>query len=203
MSPRELEVPGAWVFAPPVHLGAGATFVEAFAADTFATTLPTGLSLGQLNLSVLERGTLRGIHFGPSQAKFVTCAVGAVWDVVVDLRPDSSTYGSWDAVLLDDVSRRAVYLSEGLGHGYLCLEEGSVLVYVCSEPYVRGREHRMDAMSLSIDWPTVGRDGTTLEWRRGKLDSAAPAFGRELPHTCDSRREAQGPRDPGTRPPAA
>ena len=65
---------------------------------------------------------LRGIHFAsvpPSQAKYVYCPKGAVLDVVVDIRVGSPTFGQWDAVRLDDVDRRAVYLSEGLGHAFM------------------------------------------------------------------------------------
>ena len=62
-------------------------------------------------------------------------------DVVVDIRVGSPTFGQWDSVLLDDVDRRAVYLSEGLGHAFMSLEDGSTVMYLCSEPYTPAREH--------------------------------------------------------------
>ena len=86
-------------------------------------------------MSVSKAGTLRGIHFAdvpPGQAKYVTCPAGAVIDFIIDVRVGSPTFGAVDAVRLDTVDRRAVYLSEGFGHGFLALEDGSTLTYLCS-----------------------------------------------------------------------
>ena len=91
----------------------------------------------QANCSVSAAGVLRGLHFAqlpPSQAKYVTCVKGSVFDVVVDIRVGSPTYGRWDSVLLDDVDRRSVYLSEGLAHGFLALQDDSTVMYLCSAP---------------------------------------------------------------------
>ncbi|MBR7559315.1 dTDP-4-dehydrorhamnose 3,5-epimerase family protein, partial [Mycobacterium tuberculosis] len=68
----------------------------------------------------------------PGQAKYVTCVRGAFLDVVVDLRRGSPTYGRWDSVLLDDVDRRSVFVSEGLGHAILSLEDDSTVTYLCA-----------------------------------------------------------------------
>ena len=76
------------------------------------------------------QGVVRGLHFAavpPSQAKYVYCPQGAVLDVVVDIRVGSPTFGEWDAVRLDDVDRRAVYVSEGLGHAFMALQDGSAV----------------------------------------------------------------------------
>ena len=83
---------------------------------------------------------------------------GAVFDVVVDIRVGSPTYGQWDSVRLDDRDRRSVYLSEGLAHGFLALEDDSTVMYLCSAPYAPEREHTILATDpqLAIDWPTVG-----------------------------------------------
>jgi dTDP-4-dehydrorhamnose 3,5-epimerase len=176
---RELGISGAWVFSPPVHKGAVGAFVEPYSAPEFAETIGHRLTLGHMNVSVAKAGTLRGIHYGdvpPGQAKYITCVAGAVWDVVVDLRVGSPTFGAWEGVHLDDHTRRAVYLSEGLGHGYLSLADGSALVYLCSQPYVDGREHRLNSLDPAIDiaWPTHGRDSARLSFVRGRNDRAAP-----------------------------
>ena len=114
--------------------------------------------LGQANCSVSAAGVLRGLHFAqvpPSQAKYVTCVKGSVFDVVVDIRLGSPTYGQWDSVVLDDVDRRSTYLSEGLAHGFLSLQDDSTLMYLCSEPYAPRREHTIAATDpeIGIDWP--------------------------------------------------
>src|SRR6185312_4820749 len=103
-------------------------------------------------------GALRGIHFAdvpPSQAKYLTCMRGAVLDVVVDLRVGSPTFGSWDSVVLDDVTHRTIYISEGLGHAVLALSDHTTLVYLCSEGYAPEREHTVNPLDpeIGIEWP--------------------------------------------------
>ena len=115
------------------------------AAEDTGVAVGHRLDLQQANCSVSAAGVLRGIHFAdvpPGQAKYVTCVKGAVLDVAIDVRVGSPTFGTWDAVLLDDVDRRAVYLSEGLGHAFLSLEDDSTVLYLCSTGYSPGREHR-------------------------------------------------------------
>jgi dTDP-4-dehydrorhamnose 3,5-epimerase len=107
---------------------------------------------------VSRRGAIRGIHFAdvpPGQAKYVSCAAGAILDVVVDLRAGSPTFAAWAAVQLDDENHRAVFLSEGLGHAFMALSEQATVLYLCSTPYAPGREHSVDALDpdISIEWP--------------------------------------------------
>ena len=101
---------------------------------------------------------VRGIHFAdvpPGQAKYVTCVSGAVLDVVVDIRVGSPTFGDWEAVRLDDTDRRAVYLAEGLGHGFCALTGGATVAYLCSATYRPGHEHGIHPLDpeLGITWP--------------------------------------------------
>ena len=132
----------------------------------------------QDNHSRSRRGVVRGLHFQPGMAKLVRCARGAILDVVVDLRVGSPTYGRHETVLLDDVDRAAVYVSEGLGHAYICLEDGSAFLYLCSAPYAPGREHGVHPLDpeLGIEWPTTGRDGRPLTPVLSPKDSAAPGL---------------------------
>ena len=123
--------------------------------------------LAQANCSVSSAGTLRGIHFAqlpPSQAKFVTCVHGAAFDVVVDLRAGSPTFGQWDAVLLDARDRRAVYLPEGLGHAFMALEDDTVVTYLCSTPHAPDREHGIHPLDpqIGIEWPTESPTGEAI-----------------------------------------
>jgi dTDP-4-dehydrorhamnose 3,5-epimerase len=91
----------------------------------------------------------------PSQAKYVSCVRGAVLDVVVDIRVGAPSFGTWDAVRLDEVDRRAVYLSEGLGHAFLALTDDATVTYLCSTGYAPGREHGINPLDpdLAIGWP--------------------------------------------------
>ena len=155
---RELAVPGAWEITPQVHGDSRGGFFEWFTARGFAGMAGHRLDLGQANCSISSTGVLRGLHFAqlpPSQAKYVTCVKGAIFDVVVDIRLGSPTYGQWDSVLLDDVHRRSIYLSEGLAHGFLALQDQSTVMYLCSTPYAPEREHTIAATdpAIGIEWP--------------------------------------------------
>lgn len=182
---RQLSVPGAWEITPKQFGDPRGVFLEWFKGAPFAEEAGHALALAQANLSVSAAGVLRGIHFAdvpPGQAKYVTCARGAVLDVVVDIRVGSPTYGQWDSVLLDDVDRRAIYLSEGLGHAFLSLEDDSTVLYLCSAPYAPGREHGIHPLDpeIGIDWPTTARDGSPLQYELSEKDSVAPTLAEAL-----------------------
>ena len=155
---RELKVPGAFEITPRQFGDDRGTFLEWFKDETFRAAVGHDLDLAQANCSVSRRGVLRGIHYAdvpPGQAKYVTCVRGAVLDVAVDIRVGSPTFGVWDSVLLDTVDRRAIYLSEGLGHAFLALEDDSTVVYLCSTGYSPGREHEIHPLdpAIGIEWP--------------------------------------------------
>lgn len=112
--------------------------MEGFRGDKLAEHLGHEMRVVQTNISVSSRGAVRGIHFAdvpPSQAKYVTAVSGSFLDFVVDIRVGSPTFGEWDNVRLDTNARDAVYLSEGLGHCLVALEDNSTAVYLCSQPY--------------------------------------------------------------------
>jgi dTDP-4-dehydrorhamnose 3,5-epimerase len=158
---RELAVPGAWEITPKQHTDERGLFFEWFTDAGFREFTGHRLDLRQANCSVSAAGVLRGLHFAqlpPSQAKYVTCVRGAVFDVAVDIRVGSPTFGTWDSVLLDDRSRRSIYISEGLAHGFLALEDDSTVMYMCSAGYDPGREHTIRATdpALGIEWPGTG-----------------------------------------------
>ena len=181
MQYRELAVPGAWEITPKTFGDPRGVFLEWFKADAFAEALGHPLDLQQANCSVSAAGVLRRIHFAdvpPGQAKYVTCARGAVLDVAVDIRVGSPTFGQWDSVLLDDVDRRAIYLSEGIGHAFCSLEDDSTVLYLCSTGYSPGREHGIHPLDpeVGIAWPTVDRAGNPLTYALSDKDTAAPGL---------------------------
>lgn len=158
MQVEQLSVPGAWVFTPVLRPDPRGVFLEWFKDPIFAAALGHRLDVAQVNCSVSSRGTLRGVHFAdvpPGQGKYVSCSRGAVLDVVVDIRTGSPTYGTNSAVRLDDVDRRAVYLSEGLGHAFLALTDDATVSYLCSTPYTPAAEHAVGPLdpALGLPWP--------------------------------------------------
>ena len=183
MSPKidPLSVGDAFVVTPQQFGDPRGVFLESFRGDLLAPYLGHRPDIVQTNLSVSAAGVLRGLHFAdvpPSQAKYVTCVSGAVLDVVADIRVGSPTFGQWDAVLLDDVDRRAVYVAEGLGHAFLSLADGSAVMYLCTAPYAPGREHGVDPLDpeLGIDWPATDRDGRPITLSLSDKDRAAPSL---------------------------
>ena len=181
MRVRELSIAGAWEITPVQHPDPRGVFLEAFKAPVLAEVIGHEFTLAQVNVSVSAAGVLRGVHFAdtpPGQAKYVTCSRGAILDVVVDVRIGSPTFGQWDSVVLDDVDRRAMYLSEGLGHAFLSLADDSTVAYFCSTGYNPGAEHGIHPLdpAVGIDWPVVDRGGSPLSVSLSDKDAAAPAL---------------------------
>jgi dTDP-4-dehydrorhamnose 3,5-epimerase len=169
---QPLSIDGAFVVVPQQHGDPRGVFLEWYRFDTLAEHVGHPLRLAQANMSVSAQGVVRGIHYAdvpPGQAKYVTCARGAVLDVIVDLRVGSPTFGRHEAVRLDETDRRAVYLAEGLGHGFCALTDDATLVYLCSQTHAPQREHTVHPLDpdLGIEWPA---DHPVLSAR----DAAAP-----------------------------
>jgi len=147
---------GIVLLAPPVHGDERGFFMETWREDSWARHgVPSGFV--QDNHSRSLRGTLRGIHFQthPGQGKLVRCARGSVWDVVVDLRRGSSTFGEWEAVVLDDAQGHQLWIPVGFGHGFCVLSETADFVYKCTAYYDAATEAgiRFDDPDVGIEWP--------------------------------------------------
>lgn len=117
-----------------------------------AAPLQCSLSLNR------ERGTLRGLHYQVApheERKLVRCTRGAIFDVLVDLRPDSDTYCSWFGIELDADTGRSLYVPEGLAHGFLTVVDRSEVFYQISHPFTReaARGVRWDDPAFAIEWP--------------------------------------------------
>ncbi|MEU6073414.1 dTDP-4-dehydrorhamnose 3,5-epimerase [Micromonospora sp. NPDC047074] len=202
MKIRPLSIDGAWEINPQQHGDPRGLFMEWYRHDQLAAAVGHPLRLAQANLSVSARSVVRGIHFAdvpPGQAKYVTCVRGSVIDIVVDIRVGSPTFGQWEAIRLDDVDRRALYVGEGLGHGFCALTDDATLSYLCSTTYNPTAEHAVHPLDpeLAIDWPT---ESPQLSAR----DAAAPSLAeaREsglLPDYQTCRAFTAGP-DAGTGP---
>jgi dTDP-4-dehydrorhamnose 3,5-epimerase len=157
MKIRPLSIDGTYEVIPVQHGDRRGLFLEWYRVDHLAAELGHPLNLAQANVSISGPGVVRGVHFAdvpPGQAKYITCVRGVVVDVMVDLRVGSPTFGRWEAIRLDEVDRRAVYLGEGLGHAYCALSDAT-LVYLCSQTYAPGHEHAVNPLDpeLGIEWP--------------------------------------------------
>jgi dTDP-4-dehydrorhamnose 3,5-epimerase len=177
----QLAIDGAFVVTPKLLGDSRGLFAEVYKSPEFTDAAGHPFGLKQINCSVSAAGTIRGIHYAeipPSQAKYIMCPKGAILDIVVDIRVGSPTFGQWEAVLLDDVDRKAIYLSEGLGHAFCALEDGSTVVYLCSEGYNPTREHSINPLdpTIGVEWPTVDRAGNPMAPLLSDRDTAAPSF---------------------------
>lgn len=153
MQIRELAVSGAFEVTPVKHADDRGAFLEWYRFDRLQDAVGHPLDLRQGNLSVSRRGVVRGIHFAdvpPGQAKYVMCTTGAVMDFAIDIRVGSPTFGQWDSALLDDVDRRALYLSEGLGHAFVALSEEATVSYLVSDVYSPSAEHGIHPLDEQI-----------------------------------------------------
>jgi dTDP-4-dehydrorhamnose 3,5-epimerase len=149
--------------------------------ETWSAQLGVDTRNVQTNLSTnRSRGTIRGLHWQEApngESKLLRCTRGAVFDVAVDLRPTSPTYGQWQGHVLDAEARRMVFVPVGCAHGYQALEDGTEVSYQVSHPYVPGSERgiRWDDPGLAIAWPIT--DGVIVSDK----DAAWPDLQLVLP----------------------
>ena len=179
MQVEPLAIEGLWEITPLLRPDDRGVFLEAFKADALSEAIGHPFTLKQMNVSVSSAGTVRGIHFADvpvGQAKYVQCFSGAILDVVVDIRVGSPTFGQWDAVELNSTTRKALYISEGLGHAFCALTDDATVGYLCSEPYSPTREHGIHPLdsTLALPWP----EGTAA--LLSPKDAAAPTLAEAL-----------------------
>jgi dTDP-4-dehydrorhamnose 3,5-epimerase len=181
MKVTELELPGARLIEPSVHEDTRGFFVETWSRSRYADA-GIDVAFVQDNHSRSVGGTLRGLHYqhAPGQAKLVRVARGRIFDVAVDLRPDSPTFGRWKGVELDDQRHHQLFLPVGFAHGFCVLSEVADVVYRVSSPYAPDAERTIawDDPELGIEWPVEApllsprdRSGTAFADLRGRGQS--------------------------------
>ncbi|MBK9738979.1 MAG: dTDP-4-dehydrorhamnose 3,5-epimerase family protein [Actinobacteria bacterium] len=178
MQVRPMSIEGVWEFTPLIRADDRGVFLESFKASQFDLAVGHPLRIEQMNVSVSRANTVRGLHFAdvpPGQAKYVQCFAGRILDVVVDIRVGSPTFGTWDAVELDDTDRKGLYIAEGLGHAFCALSDTVTVGYLCSEPYSPSREHGIHPLDPDLDLP----------WPKGDLmlspkDASAPTLAEAM-----------------------
>jgi len=155
----ETALPGVLIIEPRVFGDARGFFMETWNAQAFRKA---GLDVQfvQDNHSRSQKGVLRGLHFqNPSpQGKLVRVAQGAVFDVAVDLRASSPTFGKWVGVELSAANKRMFWVPEGFAHGFLTLEDDTDFLYKCTAPYAPQSEHTLawNDPAVGIEWPAIG-----------------------------------------------
>jgi dTDP-4-dehydrorhamnose 3,5-epimerase len=152
----ETDLPGCVVIEPQVFGDARGFFYESFNSDKLAAN---GLhpKFVQGNVSSSSQGVLRGLHYQwPNpQGKYVSVVEGEVWDVAVDIRRGSPTFGKWTAVVLSAANKRHFWIPEGFAHGFVVLSERAMFTYLCTATYDAKADAgvRWDDPALAIDWP--------------------------------------------------
>jgi dTDP-4-dehydrorhamnose 3,5-epimerase len=152
----DTEIDGLALLEPAVHGDDRGFLVETFSADAWREA-GVDAEFVQDNHSRSGRNILRGLHFqtSPGQAKLVRCLRGAIWDVAVDLRRDSPTYGKWEGHDLDDRAHRQLFVPVGFAHGFCVLTETADVAYRLSS-YYDGRTEAgiaWDDPEIGVEWP--------------------------------------------------
>ena len=175
-----LEIEGVWLGESPVWSDDRGFFREWFKSEEIKNATGRDFGIEQANISLSSAGTLRGIHYSIAprgQAKWITCVSGSIKDVIVDIRPDSPTFGKWVEVELNGTSGKAVFVSERLGHGFLVLQDNTSVVYLVSTPFSPTYEFEINPFdeSIGINW---GMDLSLL--KISEKDKNAPTLAERL-----------------------
>ena len=156
MRTLQTSLAGVLQIEPAVYGDHRGFFAETFREDAWRD-IGIDMAFVQDNHSRSRRGTLRGMHFqtSPGQAKLIRCARGAIFDVVVDLRRGSPTFGRWEGFVLDDESMRQLFVPIGFAHGFCVTSEVADVVYKCSSYYDGATESGIayDDPAIGIEWP--------------------------------------------------
>jgi len=152
----ETDLPGVVLVEPAVFEDGRGYFLETYHSHRYAENgLPSAFV--QQNLSFSKRGVLRGLHYqlGRPQGKLVMVARGEIFDVAVDIRKNSPTYGRWTGATLSTANCRQIYIPEGFAHGFCVTGESATIVYMCTDFYAPAEERgiRWDDPMLKIPWP--------------------------------------------------
>lgn len=165
----DLKLQGLKLLKPQVFQDDRGFFLESF-KQSLLEKLGIHSEFAQDNHSYSQKDCIRGLHFQsfPGQAKLVRVASGRIFDVVVDIRPDSPTFGQWESVILDGEHHHQLFIPNGFAHGFCILSNEAHVMYKVSSPYDPFHEKgfRWNDSTINIDWPTStplisGRDATS------------------------------------------
>ena len=190
MSFTPLKIEGSWVFTPKKFPDERGSFHEVFKLPLLSETLGFGFEVKQVNQSVSKAGVIRGIHWAdvpPGQAKYVFCSKGSIWDVVIDIRVGSPTFGQFDGEVISADNGKCLLIREGLGHVFLSLEDDTVVNYLCNEPFSPTTEHGINPLDPDLaipyssiwdssDYKVSQKDLESLSFGEMHTNGALPRF---------------------------
>lgn len=171
----ETEIPGLLIVEPTVFEDHRGYFFESFHLQRYEE-FGIAAEFIQDNESKSDRGVVRGLHYqlNPfAQAKLVRVVLGAVYDVALDLRVGSPTYGKWFGIELNETNKRQLFVPRGFAHGFSVLSETAVFSYKCDNVYNKEAERAINPFDpqLGIDWQL-----NETEWKVSDKDRIAPMF---------------------------
>ena len=170
-------LPGVLIFEPKVFGDARGFFVETYREEWLKEA---GLKINfvQDNQSRSRKGVLRGLHYQMQhvQGKLVRASRGAVYDVAVDVRRGSPTFGKWEGVVLDDVAHRQLYVPPGFAHGFCVLSDDADFNYKCTDYWHPQSETGVvwNDPAIGVQWPDIG-----VPWTLSDKDRALPALDQQ------------------------
>ena len=152
----ETSIEGVYIIEPKVYGDNRGYFMETYSDKEFAE-IGLNYNFVQDNQSKSKKGVLRGLHFQKenTQAKLVRCIKGEVFDVAVDLRPGSKTYGKWEGIILTEENKKMFMIPRGFAHGFLVLSDEAEFTYKCDDIYNPNAEGGLawNGKDVNIDWP--------------------------------------------------
>ena len=176
---RETSLPGTWVLEPEPVADQRGHFARTFDALEFAAHGMDWIPVQANTSHNIRPGTLRGMHFQRpphGEGKLVRCVEGRIWDVAVDLRPESATRGCWHGVELSARNGRGFFMPAGMAHGFQTLVAASEVTYLMFAPYVSGAGDgvRWDDPMFGIEWPEAPAEGRTVSERDARWPDWTP-----------------------------
>jgi dTDP-4-dehydrorhamnose 3,5-epimerase len=171
---------GVFLFEPMLWQDERGYFFETFNQSSLPEALKN-VQFVQDNESKSTFGVVRGLHYQLppfAQAKLVRCVVGRVLDVIVDIRPDSSTYGLHGSFILDSIDKKQLYVPHGFAHGYAVLSDTAIFAYKCDQYYHKAAEGGINCLdpNIAIDWGLASDQMIISE-----KDKACPYFENHTP----------------------
>ena len=176
-----LEINGVWLVESPVWNDIRGSFREWFKSNEILQITGQDFLAVQSNISRSDKGVIRGLHYSlapKGQAKWVTCVEGSILDVVVDVRRTSPTFGKYLTIGLHGNQGNSLFIEGGLAHGFLALEDKTIVSYILDSPYEPELEYEIQPFDpdLDIDWRLELLGGT--EVKMSPKDAKAPTLGQ-------------------------
>lgn len=174
-------IPEVFIFEPKVFGDARGFFFESFSQKIFEEAVGKKIDFVQDNHSQSQKGVLRGLHYQldpHAQGKLVRCIEGEVFDVAIDIRKHSATFGQWVGAVLSAENKRQLWIPEGFAHGFLTLSDTAQFVYKATNYYAPQSERCIiwNDPQINIEWPEAGQVQLSAKDQNGLLLSGAETY---------------------------